>query len=792
MSTIIIVIKDETNCKIVGLSPSHRNDLVKQFKYRIPGAQYVPAVRLGRWDGCKNFFQLSGMTYLALLPEIIPTLLDYGYEIEIDDQRDYVTSFAFTPVTETSYAHMTWPDKHQLSGQPILLRDYQVSAINTFFKNPQSIQSISTGGGKCLSGETRIEIYVDKTTSFGKFLTKYGDIQQSIITTNTVLPISKLATAIEVYKNTELQHDLEIPIRDLSLLIPTNHGLTPINAFIKKCNLHTVSISIDNGYSFVVAHKHILVNECNKNVFAIDLHIGDKIKHIDYVATVTKIIPAGIRDCYDISIESPHLYYDYNGVLHHNTLTSAVLAHRCEPYGRTIIIVPSKDLVRQTEVDYRNLGLDVGVLFGDRKEYNHTHEICTWQSLNAMLKKTQSGSADIEFSEFVKDVSCVMVDECLAPGTLIEGPNGSIKIENIKPGDLVWSFDELMNDFIIDEVVKLHTNLSISQPYDMYKVMTDYCELHITGNHKVLTMSGWMPIDQVEVNDFIKLYSHHNVYVKVNEKIIIPTSEVTYNLHVRTNHNYVANGLVVANCHGLKADALLTMMTTVLSHIPLRWGFTGTIPKEDFQKRSLQISIGEVVGKVTASELQEKGVLSNCHINIKQLVDYETHKTYQDELRYLLDTKERMEAIADMIMEISKTGNTLVLIDRLEPGKYLVECMPGSVFLSGTSKLDIRRDRYAEIETSENSITVASTGIAAVGINLINLYNLVLIEPGKSFVRVIQSIGRGLRKGSEKDFVNVYDITSSCRFSKRHLTKRKEYYREAGYPFSVDKVEWTK
>ena len=63
------------------------------------------------------------------------------------------------------------------------------------------------------------------------------------------------------------------------------------------------------------------------------------------------------------------------------TLVTAVLSHKCEEYGRTIVIVPNKDLVVQTEKDYKNLGLDVGVLYGDRKEYDKTHTICTWQSL---------------------------------------------------------------------------------------------------------------------------------------------------------------------------------------------------------------------------------------------------------------------------------------------------------------------------------------------------------------------------------------------------------------------------
>jgi len=65
-----------------------------------------------------------------------------------------------------------------------------------------------------------------------------------------------------------------------------------------------------------------------------------------------------------------------------------------------------------------------------------------------------------------------------------------------------------------------------------------------------------------------------------------------------------------------------------------------------------------------------------------------------------------------------------------------------------------------------------------------------LIEPGKSFVRVIQSIGRGIRKAKDKDFVQIYDVTSRCKFSKRHLTKRKQFYTQAQYPYSVEKVNF--
>ena len=88
----------------------------------------------------------------------------------------------------------------------------------------------------------------------------------------------------------------------------------------------------------------------------------------------------------------------------------------------------------------------------------------------------------------------------------------------------------------------------------------------------------------------------------------------------------------------------------------------------------------------------------------------------------------------------------------------------------------------------DDKILVATYGVAAVGINVPRLFNVVLIEPGKSFVRVIQSIGRGLRKAEDKDYVQIWDVTSTCKFAKRHLTKRKQFYKEAQYPFQIEKI----
>jgi superfamily II DNA or RNA helicase len=174
-----------------------------------------------------------------------------------------------------------------------------------------------------------------------------------------------------------------------------------------------------------------------------------------------------------------------------------------------------------------------------------------------------------------------------------------------------------------------------------------------------------------------------------------------------------------------------------------------------------------------------------------QLVDHVEYKDYQSELKYLLEESGRLDTIADLVRRVNATGNTLVLVDRTACGKELVARLGDkAVFVSGATKSKDRQSEYDEVAEATDKIIVATYGVAAVGINIPRIFNLVLIEPGKSFVRVIQSIGRGIRKAEDKDHVEIWDVTSTCKFAKRHLTKRKQFYKEANYPFTAEKLKW--
>lgn len=327
MTTCKIIIQDEVNVSIKGLSLDTRKALVKKFKFVDPTARYRPAYKLGRWDGSISFFGLGGTTYLAILEEVLVFLEAHDYSIELEDLRKS-PQLSFEPVTEDFWGDRCWPKGHRFEGQPIRLRNDQVDVINIFLENPQCIQSIITGAGK--------------------------------------------------------------------------------------------------------------------------------------------------------------------------TIVTATLVKVCEKYGRTVTIVPNKSLVEQTEEDFVNCGLDVGVYYGDRKELGKTHIICTWQSLNILDKKSKDNDSLLSLAEFLDGVNCVVVDECFEGSTMIQTPRGCVPIKDIKPGDTVINLCEKTNQYKEDTVVKVHKNLINSASEKMLELTFDNgTTIKVTANHKFLTNVGWVRADAI-------------------------------------------------------------------------------------------------------------------------------------------------------------------------------------------------------------------------------------------------------------------------------------------------------
>lgn len=194
------------------------------------------------------------------------------------------------------------------------------------------------------------------------------------------------------------------------------------------------------------------------------------------------------------------------------TLLTASLSKLCEPFGRTIVIVPSKQLVAQTEEDYVNLGLDVGVFFGDRKEWGKTHTICTWQSLSIFSKKSRQGEVEVPVDGFLDGVVCVMVDECFAAHTPVLTPVGWKRIDEIRAGDTVINFSPERREFKEDTVVRVFENMLHSESEEMLELVMDTgAVIHVTANHKFLTDRGWVRADELTDSDVIVSYNEEIV-----------------------------------------------------------------------------------------------------------------------------------------------------------------------------------------------------------------------------------------------------------------------------------------
>jgi len=248
--------------------------------------------------------------------------------------------------------------------------------------------------------------------------------------------------------------------------------------------------------------------------------------------------------------------------------------------------------------------------------------------------------------------------------------------------------------------------------------------------------------------------------------------------------------IIVDEVHMAKADVLKRLLTGPFANAGLRWGLTGTIPKEDYEFYGIKCSLGDVIHRLPAKELQDKGVLAKCHVNVLQTQDHPMFRSYPEELKWLTTDETRITWVAQTISDIASSGNILILVDRISAGELLKKKIKNSVFISGATKTLDRKEHYDEVSTAKNKIIVATYGVASIGINIPRIFNLILIEPGKSFVRVIQSIGRGIRKAEDKDHVQIWGITSSCKFAKRHLTQRKKFYKEASYPYTIEKIDY--
>jgi superfamily II DNA or RNA helicase len=299
----------------------------------------------------------------------------------------------------------------------------------------------------------------------------------------------------------------------------------------------------------------------------------------------------------------------------------------------------------------------------------------------------------------------------------------------------------------------------------------------------------------------------HSIYAgqdkQTDKPITISTWQSIFKMH-RTWFDQFK--LVIGDeAHQFKAKSLTSIMEK-LYECPYRFGFTGTLDDSLTNKTTLEGLFGPVKQVTTTDKLMEQGHVAKLKIKTlilqysqeirKQCKDYD----YQTEIDFLVRYQARNKFITNLASSIK--GNTLVLYQFVDKhGKIVYDMIYKKntdrkiFFIHGGVDAEEREQVRSIVEKENDAIIVASYGTFSTGINIRNLHNVILASPSKSRIRVLQSIGRGLRTSDSKDAVTVYDIADDLKykthtnFTLQHLLERLEIYNSENFNYKIYNME---
>lgn len=332
------------------------------------------------------------------------------------------------------------------------------------------------------------------------------------------------------------------------------------------------------------------------------------------------------------------------------------------------------------------------------------------------------------------------------------------------------------------------------------------------GDQKVLIVVPTTSLVEQMTNDFTDYgYGQDNVHKIYSGKekdtmlsIVISTWQSIYKLSGAWFEQF---GMVIGDeCHGFKSKSLTSIMNKC-SEAEYRFGTTGTLDGTQTHELVLQGLFGRISKVTTTRELQDNDTLAALEIK-RILLQYPEDvrknfgkQPYQDEIDFIVRHEKRNKFIRNLALE--QKGNTLVLFQFVEKhGKILFDLIESKshesrkvFFVSGATETSDREAIRKITEKQQDAIIVASLGTFSTGINIRNLHNIVFASPSKSQIRVLQSIGRGLRKSDDGRVTQLYDITDDLSWGKQqnfallHSWERLKMYKSENFIYNNYKVD---
>lgn len=298
----------------------------------------------------------------------------------------------------------------------------------------------------------------------------------------------------------------------------------------------------------------------------------------------------------------------------------------------------------------------------------------------------------------------------------------------------------------------------------------------------------------------------HRIYSGREKNNEMPITITTWQSIYKLEKNWYSGFDVVIGdeAHLFKSKSLIDIMTKLLD-CKYRFGFTGTLDGTQTHKWILEGLFGPSYKVTKTKELIDKGHVSKLDIKIL-LLKHEGKKfnTYEDEIQYLIAHQKRNNFIKNLSLDLK--GNTLILYSRVDThGRVIYDIINNSItdgrkvfFVYGGVDAEEREEVRRITELENNAIIIASYGTFSTGVNIKNLHNVIFASPSKSRIRNLQSIGRVLRKGNQKEKAVLYDISDDIslknlrNYTLNHLMERIKIYNEESFNYEIVTVNMKK
>jgi len=220
-----------------------------------------------------------------------------------------------------------------------------------------------------------------------------------------------------------------------------------------------------------------------------------------------------------------------------------------------------------------------------------------------------------------------------------------------------------------------------------------------------------------------------------------------------------------------------------------QWNIIGKIGPIIYEKSSYQLRLENFVSNVTAVV---------CQLKYKEKpkypdTNYNATDKYRTETEFLIKNKFRNNFISKAVSKINK--NTLILIDYIEHGQILEQTLKLNLpdkqiyFIRGEVEVEEREKIKNLMEISDNIVVVAISKIFSTGINIKNLHYIVFAGGGKAKIKILQSIGRGLRLHKDKDKLIIIDIADALLYGDQHFLKRKQLYEKENISYQIKEIQ---